>query len=242
MFDNNTNDPLSMDCAVPLFDYTSAFTYKRGRNVDDVYKPLNDKPGSANDKPTSLPQKIAYNTLVALSGFFLLFTFPVTAFFSFKKINSLQRCLIYRLGTRLPTKGPGIVLTLPFIDQACLVDLADVEVDVTKADQQLLTSLYTHLLSLFIFANIYHFAGDGSIISMTGTCRVIVSVTNAWQTTLKTSTLDHREWLSIRFANVLRSTDIDVLENKMDYVCKSFQESSNEILARWGYSIRFEEM
>lgn len=130
------------DCVIPVFEYSSAFTYKRKIDVDDVYHQMQNDLDSVEQKSTSFSQKIVHTTLVVMAGFFLLFTFPVTAFFSFKKVNSLQRCLIYRLGTRLPTKGPGIVMTLPFIDQACLVDLTDITVNVIEAGQQILTGLF----------------------------------------------------------------------------------------------------
>lgn len=57
-----------------------------------------------------------------------------------QKIPSLQRCLTFRLGIRLPLKGPGLILKLPFIDKISLIDLYEDRFNITQVDEEILTS------------------------------------------------------------------------------------------------------
>lgn len=61
--------------------------------------------------------------------------------------------MVYRLGKRLPIKGPGLVLTLPFIDSAHVIDLNEQVIEMAVKDNRtgeplnLLTSMCNFLSS-----------------------------------------------------------------------------------------------
>lgn len=52
-----------------------------------------------------------------------LITFPVSGWFVLKTVPNYERIVVFRLGRICPSKGPGIVLVLPLIDQWQRVDL-----------------------------------------------------------------------------------------------------------------------
>lgn len=144
-----------------------------------------------------------------------------------QKVNSLQRCLTYRLGNRLPLKGPGYILKLPFVDYISIIDLFEDHFNlVEEAETELLTA-------------------DGSIIVLRGPSgEASLIVTNAVLTTLKIkgTAVDVKQCLRLRFGNVIRSKHVEDLENKMHFIVKQYEESCNLFLRRWGYSLKVEKM
>lgn len=62
--------------------------------------------------------------------------------FLFQKVHSLQRCLTYRLGNRLPLKGPGYILKLPFIDHISIIDLYEEHFNIIDSEEQILTGIF----------------------------------------------------------------------------------------------------
>ena len=63
-------------------------------------------------------------------------------------MHSLQRCLTYRLGNRLPLKGPGYILKLPFIDHISIIDLYEDRFNIIESEEEVLTSTF-HPFSFF---------------------------------------------------------------------------------------------
>ncbi|GMT03784.1 hypothetical protein PENTCL1PPCAC_25958, partial [Pristionchus entomophagus] len=53
----------------------------------------------------------------------LLLTLPLSLFFCVRIVAEYQRVVIFRLGRLMGSKGPGIVLTLPMVDERKFVDL-----------------------------------------------------------------------------------------------------------------------
>ena len=45
-------------------------------------------------------------------------------------IREYQRILVFRLGRALKTKGPGLVILIPFIDKGVLVDLRELYLEI----------------------------------------------------------------------------------------------------------------
>lgn len=213
---------------VPTFDYSSAFNYRSVLGEDftgdeDHFEGASSKKMITAGDPV---QQFAYYLLTLLAFLLFLLTAPVSSFFCVKKVNSLQRCLTYRLGNRLPLKGPGYILKLPFVDHISIIDLFEEHFNlVEEAETEVLTS-------------------DGSIIRLRGPSgRATLGVTNAVLTTLKLGKdVDVKQCLRLRFGNVLRSKHVEDLENKLDYVVKQFEENCNHFLRRWGYSLKVEEM
>ncbi|XP_053573306.1 stomatin-like protein 1 [Bombina bombina] len=61
--------------------------------------------------------------VTCLSATFLLITFPLSAWCFIKNIPAYQRVVLFRLGRVRPTKGPGLIVLLPLIDQWQPVDM-----------------------------------------------------------------------------------------------------------------------
>ncbi|XP_059802612.1 stomatin-like protein 1 isoform X2 [Hypanus sabinus] len=53
----------------------------------------------------------------------VIITFPISGWFFLKIVRSHERFVVFRLGRVIGSKGPGIVLLLPFIDHWQVVDL-----------------------------------------------------------------------------------------------------------------------
>ncbi|KAH7646467.1 hypothetical protein DERF_007641 [Dermatophagoides farinae] len=197
--------------SIPVFDYSSPFTYKRVRDVDD------DDYDSEVSTRDGLFQRSIYMFIIIITVLFLILTFPIAAFFCVRRIPSLKRCLIYRLGRRLPLKGPGFILLLPFIDKISIIDLYESRFDLIENEQQFMT-------------------GDGSII-VVKPCHATLNVTDALLTTLKINNVNVKNFLQISFTNLIRSKHVEDLENKLDFILKEFEEKMNQFMKRWGYAI-----
>ncbi|GMT34676.1 hypothetical protein PFISCL1PPCAC_25973, partial [Pristionchus fissidentatus] len=53
----------------------------------------------------------------------LLLTLPFSLFFCVRVVTEYKRVVVFRLGRLIGSKGPGIVLTLPLVDERKYVDL-----------------------------------------------------------------------------------------------------------------------
>ena len=203
---------------VPVFDYSSAFNYQNCilNDFDEFEDGQYD-----NRKSYDFFQLLIYYFLTFLSYLFFIATIPISSFFCVKKVNSLQRCMVHRLGNRLPLKGPGYILKLPFIDHVSIINLLEEQFNI-EVDGEILT-------------------GDGSIITVRPYIASL-NVTNAVATTLKIGKIDVKQCLKLRFSNVLRSKHVEDLENKMDFVVKQFEENCNKFLQRWGYTLKIEQL
>ncbi|XP_067871598.1 stomatin-like protein 1 isoform X1 [Heterodontus francisci] len=61
--------------------------------------------------------------LTILVFLFVMLTFPISGWFVLKSVPKYERFVVFRLGRVIGSKGPGIILLLPFIDQWHKVDL-----------------------------------------------------------------------------------------------------------------------
>lgn len=112
------------------FDFNSVFKYSRLPSNDHLFRD-NSEPDLDREKVNPFINSLVHRIIVFTFYVLLIITFPISAFFciivSFtlffiiiiititknvlfriKRIKSLQRCVVYRLGLRLPLKGPGI--------------------------------------------------------------------------------------------------------------------------------------
>lgn len=119
--------------SLPVFDYQSPLSFGNNNDQDQ------DHLMNIVDYRRNCFQQIIYLILIIFSTLFLIITFPVSAFFYIKKIDSLQRCLVYRLGQRLPIKGPGFMIRLPFVDEIFIIDLHENRFHLVEQEQQMLT-------------------------------------------------------------------------------------------------------
>ncbi|XP_069758671.1 stomatin-like protein 1 isoform X3 [Narcine bancroftii] len=66
---------------------------------------------------------ICFWILTAFIFLLVIITFPISGWFVLKKVSSQERFVVFRLGKVIGSKGPGIILLLPFIDQWQVVDI-----------------------------------------------------------------------------------------------------------------------
>ncbi|XP_060709830.1 stomatin-like protein 1 isoform X1 [Hemiscyllium ocellatum] len=69
------------------------------------------------------PELVCSWILIVLTYLFMILTFPVTGWFVLKSVPKYERFVVFRLGRILGSKGPGMILLLPFIDRWQKVDL-----------------------------------------------------------------------------------------------------------------------
>jgi len=195
----------------PAFNFNSAFRYSKVPDSD--YQQSND-----DHTNESKGEKIARLMLLAFVYASFAVTFPLTIWFCIKKVDSLQRCIIFRLGKRLPLKGPGFVVTFPCIDVVDTIDLTP-QTYTVLSNEQLLTS-------------------DGSVI-MVNDFEATISVTNAVQsyTKLKDSKTNVQQFIKLSFVNLVTSSHVEDLERKIDWILKDFVIKCNEYTCPWGWDV-----
>ncbi|GIU98360.1 MAG: paraslipin [Actinomycetota bacterium] len=72
------------------------------------------------------PLAIALGVVVVAAALFL--------FNAIRIVREYQRLVVFRLGRYLATKGPGLVLLIPFIDKAVTVDLREFYLEIPRQD------------------------------------------------------------------------------------------------------------
>ncbi|XP_074601927.1 protein unc-1-like [Brevipalpus obovatus] len=212
----------SQDSTDSLFGETSF-----GPNYKSIFE-YSSLPSSESelDKPpireTYLQAFIRFSILI-LAILAILLTFPVSLWFSIKQIKPLERCIIYRLGRRLPLKGPGLVFVIPCVDIIDYIDLSTQDVIVCQ-NEQLLTN-------------------DGSLIEIIS-FKVEISISNAVRssTHLQDSRFNVEQFIKLAFVNMVGSTHVEDLERKADLVVRVFIENCNRYINRWGWSATASEM
>ncbi|KAI1291742.1 Podocin [Halotydeus destructor] len=192
------------------FSFKSAFQYSRVAGCEaDMNE---DKTGESKGST------VARTVMISLVYASFAMTFPISAWFCIKKIKALERCIIFRLGKRLPLKGPGLVVTFPCIDVVDTIDLNPSEYVVCE-NEQLLTS-------------------DGSVVEITRFA-VTLSVANAVRsyTQLKDSRANIQQFIKLAFTNLITSAHVEDLERKIDWMMKDFFSDSNRDIEKWGWDM-----
>ncbi|XP_062926220.1 stomatin-like protein 1 [Mobula hypostoma] len=91
---------------------------------DGAEEALLQEPKDDNiDKDLGGSSVIWFWILTILVFFLVIITFPISGWFVLKVVPNQERFVVFRLGRVIGSKGPGIVLLLPFIDQWQVVDL-----------------------------------------------------------------------------------------------------------------------
>ncbi|XP_072348901.1 stomatin-like protein 1 isoform X1 [Scyliorhinus torazame] len=75
------------------------------------------------DNTRGCPELICSWILIGLVSLLVVFTFPITGWFVLKSVPKYERFVVFRLGRIIGSKGPGMILLLPFVDQWQKVDL-----------------------------------------------------------------------------------------------------------------------
>jgi len=200
----------------PAFQFKSVFSYSRvPGSEDEVLSSINF---GATERSPGLIEKFLRSLLLVVTYSAFLVTFPVSAWFCVRKVNALERCVIFRLGQRLPLKGPGYVVTLPCLDVVDIIDLNPVDYRVME-NSQVLTS-------------------DGSVVEITS-FDVTIAVSDAIKsfTQLKDSRSNVQQFIKLSFTNLIASTHVEDLERKIDWIMKDFVLNCNNYINKWGWEI-----
>lgn len=199
----------------PALQYRSIFRYFQIPKDD-----LTSEDGSC--KKSTPAEKLVSFCIILFMYLAVFVTFPITGFFVLKKIKPLERCLVYRLGQRLPLKGPGIHLHLPCIDNLVKIDLNKKEFKLEN--EPLLTS-------------------DGSLVEIQE-FRAIISISNVVKsiTQVKDSQPTVEQFVKIAFKNMISSSHLDDIERKLDVLVMTFVTNINVTLTNWGWSIQITDL
>ncbi|XP_015784570.1 uncharacterized protein LOC107362080 [Tetranychus urticae] len=166
----------------------------------------------------TLGQRIIRNFILTTAYLLVIFTFPISIWFTVKKIKPLERCIIYRLGKRLPIKGPGLVIVIPFVDVIDFIDLNPHRLCVVSKEQML--------------------TSDGSLIEFID-FTVEMTVFNAIRTStqLKDSRQNVDQFVKLSFLNTMGGIHVEDLERKMEFIIKQYAETCNQYINKWGWSM-----
>lgn len=199
----------------PAFQFKSMFSYSR---VPGSEEDLLTSMYNGSSKEPGIPEKITRSVLLAITYSAFLITLPVSIWFCIRKVNALERCVIFRLGKRLPLKGPGYVVAFPCLDVVDIINLNPQDFKVTE-NASCLTS-------------------DGSVIEIKS-FDVVIAVSDAVKsfTQLKDSRSNVQQFIKLSFTNLIASTHVEDLERKIDWIMKDFILNCNNYITRWGWEI-----
>lgn len=138
-------------------------------------------------------------------------------------MKSLERCIIFRLGQRLPLKGPGLVVTFPCFDVVHIIDLSPRKVTIVDSDQML--------------------TSDGSVVEIRD-FSVDVTVSDAIKsfTQLRDSDRNVDQFIKLSFKNLIASSHVEDLENKAEGIIKTFISNCNMYINNWGWDVAFQTL
>ncbi|MDW8170071.1 MAG: slipin family protein [Desulfurococcaceae archaeon] len=135
---------------------------------------------------------------------------------SIKVVREYERAVIFRLGRLLGSKGPGLFVIIPFIDNFIKIDLRVRAVDVPE--QQIITR---DNVTVGVDAVIYYRVFD-PILSVTKVENFHYAVMMLAQTTLR---------------DVIGQVDLDDLLTKRDEINKRLQQILDEVTDPWGIKV-----
>ena len=130
----------------------------------------------------------------------------------------MERCIVYRLGKRLPIKGPGLIIVIPLVDVIDYIDLNPRRFNVIGKDQLLTT--------------------DGSLIEMIDFI-VEITVSNVIRTStqMQNSRANVEQFIQLSFVNTIGGIHVEDLERKMEFIIKQYTETCNSYINKWGWSL-----
>lgn len=151
-----------------------------------------------------------------ISIIFLLIVILIILAYSIRIIREYERAVVFRLGRILGAKGPGIVIILPIVDRAVIVDLRIHTVDVPR--QKIITK---DNVEVSVDAVVYYRVADPVKAVMT-VQNYHYAVTMLAQTTLR---------------DVVGQSDLDELLTKREEINKRLQRILDELTDPWGIKV-----
>ncbi|XP_053207870.1 uncharacterized protein LOC128391930 [Panonychus citri] len=163
-------------------------------------------------------QIILRQLILSFAFLIILFTLPISIWFTLKRVKPLERCIVYRLGKRLPIKGPGLIIVIPLVDVIDYIDLNPHRFNVIEKDQMLTT--------------------DGSLIEIVDFI-VEITVSNVIRTStqMQNSRSNVEQFIQLSFVNTIGGIHVEDLERKMEFIIKQYMETCNSYINKWGWSV-----
>lgn len=135
---------------------------------------------------------------------------------SIKIVREYERAVIFRLGRLIGAKGPGVVIILPFLDRARIVDLRLITLDVQK--QRIISK---DNVTVDVDAVVY-FRVQDAINAIMKVKDYIIASTLLSQTTLR---------------DVLGQVELDDLLTRRDELNRRIQQILDEATEPWGIKV-----
>ncbi|XP_050052045.1 uncharacterized protein [Dermacentor andersoni] len=210
-----------------VFDYTSAFDYSSIHHMTALKKPEKymtifnyNKRQVVVDLSDCEPepwQSTVIRTIVTFFCYlFLVFTFPVTCWVCIKRVPSLERIAVFRLGKLQPVQGPGLVLVFPVIDSYMKVDLKPKVFEVPA--REVLT-------------------GDGAIIEVGAELHWQVVHSVRYVTRVKEVDATVGALCQQCLASLLGCSDQDDLDRRREAIEATLLTKLNETILPWGLEV-----
>jgi len=146
----------------------------------------------------------------------LVFMALIILFYSVRVVREYERAVVFRLGRVIGAKGPGIVIIVPFIDRAMVIDLRIHTVDVPR--QRIITR---DNVEVSVDAVVYYRVQD----PLNAVLRVRnyhLAVTMLAQTVLR---------------DVIGKSELDDLLTRRDELNKELQRILDELTDPWGIKV-----
>lgn len=210
-----------------VFDYTSAFDYSSIHHMTALKKPEKYKTifnynkrqvvvDLSDCEPEPWQSTIIRTILTFFCYLFLVFTFPVTCWVCIKRVPSLERIAVFRLGKLQPVQGPGLVLVFPVIDSYMKVDLKPKVFEVPA--REVLT-------------------GDGAIIEVGAELHWQVVHSVRYVTRVKEVDATVGALCQQCLASLLGCSDQDDLDRRREAIEATLLTKLNETILPWGLEV-----
>lgn len=210
-----------------VFDYTSAFDYSSIHHMTTLKKPEKFQTvfsykkqqvviDLADCEPEPWQSVVMRNIITFFCYLFLAFTFPITCWICIKRVPSLERLAVFRLGKLQPVQGPGLVLVFPVIDSCMKVDLKP---------------------KVFAIPPREVLTGDGAILEVSAElrCQVVHSVRYVTRVKEVDSTVEALGKQAL--TSVLGSGEQDDLERHKEALEATLLTKLNETILPWGLEV-----
>ncbi|XP_022671961.1 stomatin-like protein 1 isoform X1 [Varroa jacobsoni] len=207
-----------------VFDYTSAFDFKSAHtfNTDKKHKTVfkyhdRDYIVDITECEQEPWQSAVFRAIVTVLCYVVLVaTFPLTGWLCVKRVTSLERMAIFRLGKLMPVQGPGIVIVFPGVDNHRKIDLRPRTIEIEP--RQILL-------------------GDGAVVELS--CSLACQVVNSVQYVTRVREVDATIRLLCQhcLSSVVCIAEQEDLERRKESLESSLLTKLNDSIIPWGLEV-----
>ncbi|GIY39307.1 stomatin-like protein 3 [Caerostris extrusa] len=211
-----------------IFDYDSVFKYGpaninmksyRKNDYKSVYTYHAVSISSDDENETTKETLLSVILRNIITFFFYLLailSFPISFLICLKKVHSLERGVLMRLGKLQPIKGPGFVFILPCIDKWIKIDLRPQ--NFTVSTSQLLTA-------------------DGGVVQVESNIEYQISNVLSYVMKLHNHEKTLKDLGLFCLKNVVSEKDLEDLESKKEFISCNLKDELNRSVINWGLEI-----